>query len=207
MPEKTKAEIRQKFADESYPIHVIGRHVEVTDAMKNYAIDKLSKFDKFGGRVVDATITMDIQKTVHSVDFIVNVNNTKIKVSGHSDNMYVSIDLAIKHLKSKLSRYLSRLHDHHAKGAREIETNINVLEQINDQIEEENFHHAEQELRPHKVVSKENYPLKILTQAEAIMKMELSEDPFMLYLSEEERKLKVIYRRADRQYGIIEPEK
>jgi putative sigma-54 modulation protein len=37
--------------------------------------------------------------------------------------------------------------------------------------------------------------------------MELSEDLFMVYRSEEDRKLKVIYRRNDGNYGIIEPEK
>lgn len=48
--------------------------------------------------------------------------------------------------------------------------------------------------------------LKELTREEALMKMELSRDAFLVYRSEEDRRLKVLYRRKDGNYGIIEPE-
>lgn len=213
MPEKTKAEVKEKFANFEYPIQVIGRHVLITEPMKNYAIEKLTKANRFGGHILDASIIMDVQKLVHSVDFLLNVNNTVIKVTGLSDNMYASIDQAIDHLEAKLRRYMSRLHDHHAKGVAEIEMNVNVInriapvDDINDQIEEENLKKVDVEMRPHVVTSRETTSLKTLNQEEAIMKMELSEDQFMVYKSEEDQKLKVIYRRSDGNYGIIEPER
>jgi putative sigma-54 modulation protein len=214
MPEKTKAEIKEKFAQFEYPIHVIGRNVAITEPMKAYAVDKLRKVERFGGHVLEATIIMDVQKLMHSVDFIIDVNNTKIKVSGRSENMYASTDQAIAHLEAKLRRYMRRLHEHNAKHLGSIDMNVNVvgrialIDDINDQIEEENLNKIEAELTPHKVVSRETKPLPTLNLGEAIMKMELSEDHFMIYQSEEERgKLKVIYRRNDGNYGIIEPEK
>jgi len=213
MAEKTKAQIKEKFAQLEYPIHVIGRHLEITEPMKAYAVDKLSKIDRFGCHVIGACITMDIQKIMHTVDFVIEVNNNKIKVSGHSENMYASIDQAIAHLEAKMRRYTRRLHEHHAKGLATIDMNVNIINRItpvddvNDQIEEENLKQIDAELRPHKVVSRETKPLKTLNQSEAIMKMELSEDLFMIYRSEDDQKLKVIYRRKDSNYGIIEPEK
>lgn len=213
MTEKTKAEIREKFAQLEYPIHVIGRHVLVTEPMKAYAIDKLSKVvGRFGVRVIEASVTMDVQKLLHVVDFILFVNNTKIKVSGRSETMYASIDQAIARLESKLGRYTSRLREHHAKGVSEIDMNVNIIkltpiDDINDQIEEEDLKKIEQQLKPHPVVSREKRALKTLNQEEAVMKMELSEDQFMIFRNEEDHKLKVIYRRNDGNYGIIEPEK
>ena len=213
MAEKTKTEVKDKFADAEYPIQIIGRHVAITEPMKSYAVDKLTRVQRFGGRVIDATIVMDIQKLVHTVEFIIDVNNTKIKVSGCSENMYASIDQAVAHLQAKLSRYMRRLREHHAKGLATIEMNVNVIgrispvDDINDQIEEENLKKIESDFKPHAIVSREKKPLKTLIQSEAIMKMELSEDLFMIYRSEEDRKLKVIYRRIDGNYGIIEPEK
>lgn len=212
MSEKTRAEVKQKFAGSEYPIHIIGRHVEISEPMKRYAIEKLSKIERFGGRVIDITVTMDIQKLIHTVDFLINVNNTLIKVSGRSDNMYASIDQAIDRLKAKLRRYVRRLHEHHGKKLSEIDVNVNVLqritslEDINDQIEEENLREIEEEMRPHPIVSKEKRSLKFLNQEEAIMKMELSEEPFLVFRSEEDRKLKVLYRRDDGNYGVIEAE-
>ncbi|MCH9627339.1 MAG: Ribosome hibernation promotion factor [Chlamydiales bacterium] len=212
MPEKTKAEVKEKFADKEYPIHVIGRHVDITEPMKSYAIDKLVKIERFGGRVIETTVIMDIQKLVHSVDFLVNMNNTMVKVTGRSENMYTSVDQAIARLESKLRRYMKRLNEHHAKGLAEVDLNVNVIERItlldevNDQIEEENLHQVEDELRPHQIVSKEKQRLKTLNQEEAIMKMELTEVPFLVYRGEEDRKLKVIHRRDDGNYGVIEAE-
>lgn len=210
--QKTKTEIKERFAHKEYPIHLIGRHVNITDPMKKYAIDKLTKIERLGGRVVEATVIMDIQKLMHTVDFLINVNNTIIKVSGRSEDMYASIDQAIARLESKLRRYMKRLNEHHAKKLAEIDVNVNVierispLEDINDQIEEENLRQVEEELRPHQIVSKEQTRLKTLSQEEAIMKMELSEAPFMVYRGEEDRKLKVIHRREDGNYGVIEAE-
>lgn len=208
----TNREVKEKFAHSEYPIQVIGRHVDITDPMKTYAVDKLTKVERFGGRVIDAVIIMDIQKLMHTVDFLINVNDTVIKVTGRSENMYASIDRAIARLQAKLRRYVKKLNEHHAKGLKEIDVNVNVIgrispiEDINDQIEEESLRQIEEQLQPHQVVSKETRPLKILNQEEAIMKMELTENSFLVYRSEEDRKLKVIYRRDDGNYGIIEAE-
>jgi len=88
---------------------------------------------------------------------------------------------------------------------------VNVLhpesevDQINDLIEEANLKEEEEKYKIHKVVSKETMPLKIFTQDEAVMKMELSGDPFLIYKSEEEQKMRMIYKRKeDGQYGIVE---
>lgn len=213
MTEKTKSEISEKFAQDGYPVHVIGRNVEVTDAMKTYALDKLAKIERFGANILEATIVMDIQKVTHLVDYILIVNNLLIKVSGRSENMYTSIDQAVDHLQRKIRRYKRRLREHRQKHLSEIDINVNLirgpitlLDDVNDQIEEENLNEIEEKLRPHEVVSREKRPLKTLTQNDAIMKMELSGDQFMVYRSEEDHKLKIIYRHDDENYGIIEPE-
>ena len=182
MEKNKKTLVKEKFENQEYPIHIIGRHVDITDPMKAYAVDKLTKAKRFGGHILEATITMDIQKLVHSVDFILDINNTKIKVTGRTHNMYASIDEAVARLEAQLRRYHRRLHEHHAKKTAEVDMNVNVIEaidlldEINDQIEEENLEHVAEELTPHKVVDRETRPLIMLNQDEAIMKMDLSND-------------------------------
>ena len=90
---------------------------------------------------------------------------------------------------------------------------VNVYRSFEDQelfdtnsaIEDETFRRIEQ-YRPPQIVKQETAPLKTLNCDEAIMKLELSGDPFLIYRSEEDRKLRVIYRRDDRTLGIVEPE-
>ena len=82
---------------------------------------------------------------------------------------------------------------------------VEIIE-VNEEIEAENQRKAEEELRPHEIVAQESMPLKILTLSEAVAKMELSGYAFLVFRNESDRKLRVIYRRGDGNYGIIEPE-
>jgi putative sigma-54 modulation protein len=208
----SRSEMKDKFSAADYPIHITARHVEITDPIKTYAVEKLeAKLKLYSLRVLKADVIMDIQKKInHLVDFNINVNNIHIKVSGSSDNMYASIDQAIDHLDIKLAKYHKRITDHHVKGLPELEMNVNVVslpvEDINDQIEEETLLKVEKEMVQPSVSSQVRKKLKFLTVNEAVMKMELSGDHFLVYKSEEDRKLKVMYRRGDGNYGIIEPE-
>ena len=201
-------------SSQGYNITVQGRHVQVTDAMKDHVIEKLSKLEKFSDRIIEVTVTMDIQKLDHRVDIVMKVNHWTIKASAVTTEMYASIDQAVHKLEKQVRRYKKKIQDHQARGLKVVDLTVNVLrkpeldevELVNEQIEEENRRKELEELRPHEVVDTETRPLKILTTDEAIAKMELSGDRFLLYRCEEDQKLKVIYRRTDENYGIIEAE-
>lgn len=210
MSRKSKAE---EFIDEGYKVHVFGRNVLVTEPMKEYAIEKVSKIEKFTDRIIDVIITMDIQKLDHRVDIVMKVDHIKIKSSAASESMYASIDVATDKLQKQLMKYKKRIQEHAAKPIADIEEmNVNVitpedeLAVINDEIESENRRQLIDEYSPHEVVSKETRPLKVLTRNEAVMKFDLSGDNFLIYRGEEDQKIKVIYRRNDGNYGIIEVE-
>lgn len=205
---------KTEFTKEGYTIKVFGRHVSVTDAMKSYAVEKVSKIDRFHSRVLEVIITMDVRKVLHIIDIILKVDHTKIKSHCVSDNMYASIDLAVDKLQSQLSRYKSRIKDHHAQARNVVDMRVNVfkapdesnLDDVNDQIEEENRRRLDEKFTPPQVVSQETLPLKTLNLNEAMWHLEISGEPFMIYRSEEDRKIKVIYRRdEDGQLGVVEP--
>ncbi|PJD95765.1 MAG: ribosomal subunit interface protein [Parachlamydia sp.] len=208
---------KMKSAEESvqpYNITVSGRHVLVTDAMKNYALEKISKIDRLSHRIIDVNITMDIQKFEHRVDIVLKVDHIKIKSQAVTNDMYASIDMAVNKLETQLLKYKSRIQDHQAKKLSVVDMNVNVYKapsqeeiiDVNEEIDDESRRQLVREYAPHAIVCKESSPLKILTNEEAIMKMELSGDAFLIFRSEHDMKLKVIYRRNDQNYGIIEPE-
>lgn len=201
-----------EFLAEGYNISVTGRHVLVTEAMKEYAIEKVSKIERFTDRILDVAIMMDIQKLEHRVDIIMQVNNIKIKSSAMTSDMYVSIDQAVDKLERQLLKYKEKLSNHHARGVKVVDMTVNVIEphrhdvinEINEEIAAESDLELIEKYRPHRVVSRETKPLKTLTIDEAIMKMELSQDAFLIFRGEEDQRIHVIYRRSDNNYGIIE---
>jgi len=210
MGNKTKA---AEFANVTYNIEVFGRHIMVTDAMKNYAIEKISKIEKFDLRVIEVQVAMDIQKLEHRVDIVMKVNHMQIKSSSSSEDMYASIDLAADKLQQQLAKYKDRLKDHACKSLSSIDMKVNVFQEarnevdaINEEIESENERRLLNDYTPHKIISQETRPLKVLTTDEAIMKLDLAGQNFLIFRSEEEHKIKVIYRRNDGNFAIIEVE-
>lgn len=213
MPTNKGTNNKSKVATEEgqYNISITGRHVQVTDAMKAYAFDKISKLDRIAPRIIDVNVVMDIQKLNHRVDIVMKYAHTMIKSTASTTDMYVSIDQAIHRLQARLKRYLTRLHEHHAKNYAIVEVPEKVypmldLDEINESIEQETERELKTELVPHHIVRTEKQPLKILTDGEAIMKMDLSMQPIMVFRGEEDQKIRVIYRRDDGNYGIIFPE-
>lgn len=211
MSRKSKA---AEFLQEGYNITVTGRNVLVTDPIKEYALEKVSKIERFSDRIIDVAVTMDVHKLDHRVDIIARVNHFKIKAQAVSDNMYASIDKAVDKLEAQLLRYKSKLQDHHSPGVAAIDMNVNVLrsaseeeiQDINYDIEDENRRRLLDRYTPHRIVKTETRSLKTLTDGEAIMKMELSGDAFLVYRNEADHNLKIIYRREDGDFGVIEPE-
>lgn len=207
---------KEKIAefDQGYTITVTGRHVQVTDGMKQHAVDKLAKIDRLGNRIMDVAVTMDIQKLDHKVDIVMKYGHTIIKSHACTTDMYASIDKAIDKLQTQLAKYKNKIQDHHAKEHPVTEIPEKVygylpgddLAEINQEIESENLNRHADRFHMHKVVKVATRPLKILNDDEAIMKMELSQEPVMVFRGEADRRLKVIWRMEDGNYGIIEPE-
>ncbi len=193
-----------------YALSLVGKHIEVTTPIRDYVSEKISKIEKIVPHLIEVQVLLDVQKLNQSVDIVLKFSHFKVKVGAVTENMYSAIDKAFKRLQTKLLKWKSRIQDHYARGASVIEMDIAVLEraqedigEMNQEIEDANYSQLKEEYAFPQVVKTKKRPLKCLTLDEAVMKMELSNDHFMVYRSEEEQTLKVIYRRRDGSYGVM----
>lgn len=207
-----KKEKMAAFANDLYSIEITGRSIHVTQAMKDYAIEKISKIDRFTDRIIDVHVIMDVQKLEHRCEIILKVNNLKIKSQGDSTDMYASIDEAVKRMERQVKKYLSKLHDHFSNAREEKKMQIDIITpatdddvvySINNEIEVNHDHVIMETYKPHKVVKQKTKPLKTLTIDEAVTKMDLSLDNFLIFRNEKTRQVQVVYRRKDGNYGVI----
>ncbi len=207
---------KDKFKEEEsagYRVDIIGRNLQITDSIRAYVWDKLSKIERFHNHIIHFHMTLEIQKLEHICTIILKIDHTQVKCQANSTDMYATIDRAIDRLKSLLARYKSRIQDHHRKKLSVIDVQVNVLERpfnevesINAEIDEVSAKKELEEYTSAKIIGTETRPLKMLTIDEAVMKMDLSGDDFLLFRCEEDQKLKVLYRRTDGHYGLIQPE-
>jgi len=200
-----------KFDGEQYNLSIVGKHIQVTDAIRKYVLEKLSKIERMADHIIDVMVTLDAQKMEQSCSVLMNFIHFHIKVSSSTDNMYSAIDKTFDRVATLVRKYKSKLQSHRFKDRTTVDIHVNViqplkddLKAINDEIEAENARIEQEKTKLHEIVAKDTMKLKTLTHDEALMKMEITEDPFLIFRSEEDQKLKVIYRRPDLNYGIVQ---
>ncbi len=201
----------KRFENEGYTIYILGKHIEITDAIRNYVWEKLSRIERITDQIIDVHVVLDAQKLEKTCSILMNFIRFQIKVNVSKDNMYEAIDKAIDRIIQLIKKYKTKLQSYRNKDLSTVDIHVNVIEPlsdnlsaINDEIEAENVKREQEKYELHKVVAKDTMPLKTLTQDEAVMKMEITSDPFMIYRSEEDQKIKVIYRREDSNYGLVQ---
>ena len=180
-----------EFTNQTWEIRITGRHIDVTEPMKEYVLEN---------KIIDLNVVMEAQKLDHHVYIVLKFGGMKITSNATSTDMYASIDKAVHKLEAQLRRYKSKIQDHHVKHPLPIDMNVNVLKFESEEEEED-----AEGFRPHSILKQKTLPLKTLTYDEAVMKMELSQDAFLIFINDSNRKINVIYRRKDNNYGVIEP--
>jgi putative sigma-54 modulation protein len=200
-----------KFANEGYTVYIIGKHIEVTDALRSYVWEKLSRIERITDQIIDIHVVLDAQKLEKTCSILMNFIRFQIKVNVGKDNMYEAIDKAVDRVVGLIRKYKTKLQSYRNKHLSTVDIHVNVIQAlkddlsiINDEIQAESARKEEERYKLHQVVAKETMQMKTLTQDEALMKMEITSDPFLIFKSEEDQKIKVIYRREDENYGIVQ---
>jgi len=95
-------------------ILITGRHVGVTDAMKEYAHAKAEKLTHLWDRATSCRVTIDTDHSEHQVEMVLQVNRGVTLVGKASaEDMYSACDMAEQKLSQQLRKYKERLTDHH----------------------------------------------------------------------------------------------
>ncbi|MDX8431235.1 MAG: ribosome-associated translation inhibitor RaiA [Candidatus Algichlamydia australiensis] len=199
------------IGDEKYRLSIFGHQIEVTEPIRDYIKKKLYHIEHFTDQIIDVVVRLEVQKLDHRAEIVMKFSHFKVVVHATTTDLYATLDKTFERLQHKLRRWKSKMQEHHARKPVINHIPVEVLEQqeldeINDQIEEENLKQMEEIMHMPRVGKQKSIPLKTLNMNEAIMKMELSRDHFMVYRCEESKQLRVIYRRRDGSYGIISAE-
>ena len=105
-------------------IIVSGRHLSVTEAVKNYAKEKLEAILAPYHKIGNVRIVLDVQKTRCKAEVIVHGKNLDVEADAESYDMLESIDAAIAKIDHQVSKYFDKIQDHHkqAKDNEKIKT-------------------------------------------------------------------------------------
>ncbi|NGX34139.1 MAG: Ribosome-associated factor Y [Candidatus Anoxychlamydiales bacterium] len=203
---------KSKFEAEGYNLEITGKNLLITDPMQAYVLEKISKLERFTNNILEIVVTLEVQKLAHTAAIVIKFLHYKIRVHSTTVDLYAAIDGAFNKLYKLIRKYKGKLQSHRNKNLTSIDMRVHVLgggdelEDINDEIEQETLNQELEKYKIPKIVAKDTMPIKMLTQEEAVMKLELAGEHFLIYKGEEDQKIKVIYKRDDDNLGIVEVE-
>lgn len=175
-------------------LNITFRHVEPSDALKAYAIEKVERLTKFFDGMVEGHVVLGQEKIRHTAEVSLRANGMRVIAKEETSDFYAAIDNVVGKLERQLKRYKEKLKRHQPLSSRERRS---VREQV--------FAYESFEEETPRVIQTEHYTTHPMKVDEAVMEMDLAGRPFLVF-TDMDGKVKVVYRREDGNYGLIEPE-
>ena len=176
-----------------------GRNVDVTDAMRDYVEEKLTRLDRYSDSITDARVTLTVRDVKDStrrnrVEVQLNVPHGIIRAEEHHADMYAAIDKASDVLERQLRKFKTRYMKQRQEGRPEprpgpAEAAVNSGDDVSD-------------FQP-EIVRQKRFDVRPMSAEDAIVQMEALDHDFYVF-KDLEGKTSVVYRRKDGHYGLIE---
>ena len=174
-------------------IYIRGEKLEITDAMKSYAKEKLERLSKYvKDSDVNANLLFKINGIKQKLEVTIPLKNFTLRVEEVGNDFYAVVDTAVDKLERQIRKNKTRLKKQNSIDNKYKEFNFEYI------IPEEETTEDEQ------IVKRKNIEMKPMDEEEAILQMNLLGHEFFVYKDINTNKVCVIYKRKDGHYGLIE---
>jgi putative sigma-54 modulation protein len=172
-----------------------GKHIEVTDAMRNYIEKRLNKIERHFDHILEVIVTLSVEKNRQIVEATLQASRALIRAEEETDDMYASIDRVADKLERQIQKYKEKyFRKPHAGTKKKGLTNkgVDAEDSESDKIA--------------KIVKTKRFAIKPMSVEEAAMQMDLLGHNFFVFANDNTNKVNVLYKRKDGNFGLIEPE-
>lgn len=186
-------------------LSVKGQQIDVGTALRGHMEESLSRMlGKYFGDAIDARVTLS--RTGHNFRAVVSAHvgrNIHLEAHGEADQPYPAFDAAAERLSKRLRRHKQRLRDHHREDSGDQEM-VPAQQYILSGEADQDGEWEQQGDQP-VVVAEMASEIPSLTVSEAVMRMDLSGQPAMMFRNLAHGGLNMVYRRSDGNIGWIDP--
>ncbi|MEI6725106.1 MAG: ribosome-associated translation inhibitor RaiA [Actinomycetes bacterium] len=196
-----------------------GRNVTITDALQQYANEKIEHVHKLLlQRKIDEVTRVELELQVEKnpsipepciAEATVFTRGPVIRARESSTDMYAAIDLVSDKLVRRVKKYHDRAHGKtrhgHDKLALPAEPDAELAPVAAALLPDELIAGETHAGDNGRVVKTKQFALKPMSVHEATLQMELVGHDFFVFTNAESNRTNVVYRRNDGHYGLIEP--
>lgn len=170
-------------------INIRGDKIEVTDSIKKYIKEKLSRLDRYfeDSSKIDSHVLVRARNGEQVIEVTIPTSRYTLRAEEKNSDLYAAIDLVIDVLERQIRKNKTKLNKR-----REINQDFAYIPEEEEEYEDENT-----------IVKRKTVSAKPMSEEEAILQMELLDHDFFMFKNEDEDCFSVLYRRKDGNYGII----
>ncbi len=181
---------------------LIGRNIEVTDAMRTHAEEKLEKLSRYSEHIIDAKVVMSYKTDGNpalpaKVEMQLNLPQGIVRAEENGPDTYAATDMVVEKLERQLKRFKERKISKRTQDPTLLEGELPPLPL-------EGNLPAEVEAEEGNIVRVKRHVMRPMSPEDAAMQMEALGHSFFVFRNMESDDINVIYLRFDGDYGLIE---
>jgi ribosomal subunit interface protein len=191
-------------------ITVSGKQVELSDALQTRVSTQLESIaGKYFDHALEAHVTFSRARSFFTCDINVHAGRgLLLRGEGEAADANAAFDDAAEHIAKRLRRYRRRVNDHardlaqreRPEDARQfiLQEEMNGAEAVDGEGRTLSEAYAT-------VIAETRMEITTLSVGEAVLRMDLADQPVMMFRNSASGALNVVYRRSDGHIGWIDP--
>ena len=93
-------------------LNISGHHLDITEAIKQYSLAKLSKIKHHFDQVININMILEVEKDVQKAEATIHVSGADLFAKAESFDLYNSIDQMVNKLDVQIRKHKEKLNDH-----------------------------------------------------------------------------------------------
>lgn len=185
---------------------VHGRHLEVTDWVRQYIEKKVSRLERYLPQMQEIRAELTQSETRAAADrytaqITLWANGQILRAEESTSDIFASIDATVDKMASQMQRFKGRRFQsrRRASAAASMEAEMNDLLPV---VQEDG--EAEPQFDG-SIIRRKQFVVEPMNEEEAVEQMELLAHDFFVFFNPEANAINVLYRRRDGNYGLLQP--
>ena len=188
-------------------IRVSGKGISVSETLRVRISDRTDDvLRKYFDGNFSGHVTIGKEKTGFRTDCMLHLDSgTILEADSTATDAYASADLALLQIEKRLRRYKSRLKDRSARKAHAENAAIASLDAQSYVIEAPSLDEEEIDVFNPVIIAEATKSLRRFSVSEAVMELDLTGAPVVVFVHGTSGRVNVIYRRPDGNIGWVDP--
>jgi putative sigma-54 modulation protein len=183
-------------------VHITGRQVAITAALRKHTEEKLRKVEKILGGPIEAHVVLAIEKRRHHAEIQVKSRSTLLSSAHETEDLYASIGDVVEKLERQALKHKEKLTTRKKRGGRDVAAAFPAPEV---RARPKRGVQVGAAPRP-RIFPSDRYRLKPLSAEDAAMELESGGGDLLVFRDDQTYRVNVVYRRKDGNFGLVDPE-